>query len=311
MLCFSPPVLRALQSGNPIVALESTIISHGMPYPSNLETALRVEAIIRQHGAEPATIAIIGGLPCIGLTSDQMEHISKKGHEVAKVSRRDLAWAVANKEDGATTVSGTMILAHKAGIRVFVTGGIGGVHRGGEDSLDISADLTELGRTPLCVVCAGIKSILDIGRTLEVLETQGVGVCGYQTDQVPAFFTPRSGFSAPMRAEDPMQVARMLVAADSLGVTSGLVLAVPIPPDQAADGELVEAATIQALKEAEARGVKGSQVTPFVLERVSSISGGKSLESNIKLILNNSKVGARVAVAYAELSKRKGGASKL
>ena len=300
-LSFSPSVLQALINGSPVVALESTIISHGMPYPDNFKTARRVEETIRSHGAEPATIAIIAGRPTIGLTESQMELIAKKGHGVAKVSRRDLAWAIANQLDGATTVSGTMMLAHMAGIKVFVTGGIGGVHRGGEVSMDVSADLTELGRTPVCVVCAGIKSILDIQRTLEVLETQGVGICGYQTDEVPAFFTPRSGFKAPMRAEDPAQVARTLAAGEVLGVTSGFVLAVPIPPDQAADGELVESATAKALQEAEARGVKGSQVTPFVLERVSSITGGKSLTANINLILNNAKVGARVAVEYASL----------
>lgn len=303
-LSFSPKVLDALNNGRPVVALESTIIAHGMPYPDNLLTAKRVEETIRTHGAEPATIAIINGQPLIGLTEAQMELIAKKGHDVAKVSRRDLAWAIANKMDGATTVSGTMMLAHMAKIKVFVTGGIGGVHRGGEISMDVSADLTELGRTPVCVVCAGIKSILDIGRTLEVLETQGVGVCCYKTDEVPAFFTAHSGFKATMRADNPNQVARTIDAADKLGVASGFVLCVPIPTDQAADGELVESATSQALREAEARGVKGSQVTPFVLERVSAISGGRSLAANIKLILNTALVGAQVPVEHASLQRR-------
>jgi len=284
-----------------VVALESTIISHGMPYPQNLQTALEVEEVVRAGGAVPATIAIIAGQPCIGLDRAQLEHIAKSGTKVAKVSRRDMAHIMALKGDGATTVSATMLLAAAAGIRVFVTGGIGGVHRGGEVTWDVSADLTELGRTPVMVVCAGAKSVLDIPRTLEYLETQGVAVAAYGTAEFPAFFTPRSGCAAPSRVDTPQQAAAMIAASQSLGLASGMVLAVPIPAGDAAEGAEVESAIKQALREADAKGIAGNKVTPFLLERIRDLTGGKSLASNIKLVKNNARVGAAVAAEYAAL----------
>ncbi|KAL6753496.1 pseudouridine-5'-phosphate glycosidase [Haematococcus lacustris] len=302
MLRLSSEVLEALRKGTPVVALESTIISHGMPFPQNLHTALEVEAVVRAGGAVPATIAVIAGVPCVGLSREQLEHIARKGPEVSKVSRRDLPVVLAKQLDGATTVSATMLLAAAAGIRVFVTGGIGGVHRGGESSLDISADLTELGRTPVAVVCAGVKSVLDIPRTLEVLETQGVCVAAYQVDEFPAFFTPHSGCKAPCRVDSPAEAARLLHSSMALGLGGGLLLAVPIPLQHAAEGQQVEAAIQQALTEADERHVTGSQITPFLLERIRDLTGGRSLDANIKLVKNNAAVGAAVAVQLSNLT---------
>lgn len=300
-LVVSAEVAAALAAGRPVVALESTIISHGMPYPQNLETARQVEAVVRAHGATPATIAVLGGTPHVGLTAPQLESLARAGTVVRKVSRRDLPLVMALGLDGATTVSATMLLAARAGIAVFVTGGIGGVHRGGESTMDVSADLTELGRTAVAVVCAGAKSVLDIPRTLEFLETQGVCVAAYGADEFPAFFTRHSGCAAPARVDTPEQAAAMLAASQRLALGSGMVLAVPIPEEHAAAGAHVEQAISQALQEAEQRGVRGNEVTPFLLQRIQELTGGKSLEANIALVKNNAAVGARVAAALAAL----------
>ncbi|KAL4459061.1 hypothetical protein ABPG75_013926 [Micractinium tetrahymenae] len=300
-LVVAAEVAAALAAGRPVVALESTIISHGMPFPQNLETARQVEAVVRAHGATPATIAVLGGVPHVGLTPSQLESLARAGKAVRKVSRRDLPLVMALGLDGATTVSATMLLAARAGIAVFVTGGIGGVHRGGEATMDISADLTELGRTPVAVVCAGAKSVLDIPRTLEFLETQGVCVAAYGADEFPAFFTRCSGCRAPARVDTPAQAAAMIAASQKLALGGGMVLAVPIPDEQAAAGAAVERAISQALQEAEQRGVKGSEVTPFLLQRIQELTGGRSLEANIALVKNNAAVGARVAAALAAL----------
>lgn len=272
-----------------------------MPYPQNLRTALEVEEVIRANGATPATIAILKGIPHVGLTLPQLEHIAKAGHEIRKVSRRDLPYIMSCQLDGATTVSATMLLAARAGIDVFVTGGIGGVHRDGERTLDISADLTELGKTPVAVICAGAKSILDIPRTLEYLETQGVLVAAYRTTTFPAFFTPDSGCTAPCRFDSPEEVARAIVASKKLQLSSGLIVGVPIPQEASAVGEEVEKATVRALQEAKAAEVQGNAVTPFLLRRITELTGGKSLEANIALVKNNARLGALIAVALTTL----------
>eukprot|EP00887_Chlorella_sp_A99_P006732 scaffold3.g6732.t1 len=307
----SDEVAAALDTERPVVALESTIISHGMPFPQNLETAQQVEAVVRAHGAVPATIAILGGVPHVGLTPAQLERLARAGPAVRKASRRDLPAVMALGLDGATTVSATMLLAARAGIAVFVTGGIGGVHRGGEATMDVSADLTELGRTAVAVVCAGAKSVLDIPRTLEYLETQarrwGVCVAAYGADEFPAFFTRHSGCRAPCRADTPEQAAAMVDAALRLRLGSGLVLGVPIPEQHATTGREVEAAISTALAEAEAKGVKGNDVTPFLLQRIRELTGGRSLEANIALVKNNAAVGARVAAELSSLRRQRGG----
>jgi len=288
------------------VALESTIISHGMPYPQNVQTAREVEDILRSQGVTPATIGILGGKVHIGMTSEQLETLGKLGLECRKVSRRDLAAAVAAGQNGATTVSATMLLAHSAGIPVFVTGGIGGVHRGAEDTWDVSADLTELGRTPVCVVCAGAKSILDLPKTLEYLETQGVCVAGYRTDDFPAFFTPHSGLPLACRVDSPEAMAELLHSQRCLGITSGTVMAVPVPEKLAAEASTTEEATKKALAEARSQGVGGSEVTPFLLKRINELTGGESLRANIALVKNNVAVGAAVARALAALRRSRG-----
>ncbi|GLC41513.1 hypothetical protein PLESTB_001003000 [Pleodorina starrii] len=303
-LRISPEVQAALADGQPVIALESTIITHGMPWPDNLSTALEVEDVVRASGAVPATIAIISGVPHIGMQREQLEYIARKGTAVQKVSRRDLPVVMAKQLDGATTVSATSALAALAGIPVFVTGGIGGVHRGGEVTMDISADLTELGRTPIAVVCAGAKSILDIPRTLEVLETWGVAVASYGTDEFPAFFTPHSGCRSPARVDSPAEAAAMLGSVQRLGLGSGMLVAVPIPADQAAEGEEVEGAIRTALREADSKGIRGNEVTPFLLERVRELTGGRSLEANIKLVKNNARVGSAIAREYAAQLRR-------
>jgi len=294
-MIISKEVSDALARGLPVVALESTIISHGMPYPQNLQTAMEVEQVVRSAGAVPATIAILSGIPHIGLTPSQLEHLARKGTAVTKVSRRDLPWVIARELDGSATVSATSLLAHRAGIRVFVTGGIGGVHRGGESSMDISADLTELARTPILVVCAGVKSVLDIPRTLEALETYGVAVAAYGTDEFPAFFSRHSGCRAPSRVDSAEQVAKAVTAGENLALGSGMLLAVPVPMEYAAEGEEIQAAILQALGECESKGITGSEITPFLLERIRNLTGGKSLAANIHLIKNNARVGAEVA----------------
>ena len=294
-LDISPEVKAALDEGRPVVALESTIISHGMPYPKNVETALRVEQTIRDNGAVPATIAVIGGRLKAGLSRGEIEHLGKAGRAVAKASRRDLPALVARGADGATTVTTTMIIAHMAGIRIFATGGIGGVHRGAETTMDISADLEELAQTPVMVVCAGAKSILDLGLTLEYLETKGVPVIGYGTDELPAFYTRKSGFSVDYRADSPEELAAMFRAQRDLGYRGGMLVTNPIPEQYAMDKEVIDAAIAQALRECGEKGVHGKETTPFLLARVVELTGGESLESNIRLVLNNAALAARTA----------------
>ncbi len=296
----NPEVAAAIAAGKPVVALESTIISHGMPYPQNVETALAVEQIIRDNGAVPATIAIIGGRLKAGLTAQEIEYFGKKGQAIAKASRRDLAVLCARGEDGATTVTTTMMIAHMAGIRIFATGGIGGVHRGAETTMDISADLEELAQTPVMVVCAGAKSILDLGLTLEYLETKGVPVIGYGTKELPAFYTRRSGFGVDYRIDTPEELAAVFKASSEMGLKGGMLVCNPIPEEYAMSKEVIDAAIAQAVAESREQGIKGKQTTPFLLARVAELTGGDSLASNIKLVFNNAAVAARTAVAYCE-----------
>ena len=294
-LDISPEVKEALAAGKPVVALESTIISHGMPYPQNVETALNVERIIRENGAVPATIAIIKGRLKAGLTKDEIEYLGRKGYDVTKASRRDLPVLVARGEDGATTVATTMIIAAMAGIRVFATGGIGGVHRGAEVTMDISADLEELAQTPVMVICAGAKSILDLGLTLEYLETKGVPVIGYGTDELPAFYTRKSGFGVDYRLDTPDEVAAAFRAKLEMGLKGGMLVTNPIPEEYSMDPDVINKAIDEAVAEANARGIKGKQTTPFLLARIKDITGGDSLDSNIRLVYNNAQLAARVA----------------
>ncbi|WP_052890940.1 pseudouridine-5'-phosphate glycosidase [Thermogemmatispora carboxidivorans] len=295
-LLLAPTVRDALTEGRPLVALESTVIAHGLPYPTNVETALAMEEAIREEGAVPATIAIGGGRIMVGLEARALEELAT-AEQVLKVSRRDLAVALASQRLGATTVSGTMLCAHLAGIRFFATGGIGGVHRGGESTLDISADLMELSRTPVLVVCAGAKAILDLPRTLEYLETQGVPVLGWQTDEFPAFYTPRSGLRLQQRVDDEAQVAAIARTHWDCGL-AGLLVCSPVPAEAALPAEQMEAAIASALSEAEARGIHGSSLTPFLLRQVAETTGGSSIEANRALLINNARVAARIARAY-------------
>ena len=294
-LDISPEVKAALDEGRPVVALESTIISHGMPYPKNVETALLVEKTIRDNGATPATIAVIGGRLKAGLSHEEIEYLGKTGRGVAKASRRDLPALAARKADGATTVATTMIIAHMAGINIFATGGIGGVHRGAEVTMDISADLEELAQTPVMVVCAGAKSILDLGLTLEYLETKGVPVVGYGTEELPAFYTRESGFGVDYRVDSPEELAAMFRAQRELGYKGGMLVTNPIPAEYAMDKKTIDAAIEQALADARAQGIHGKETTPFLLARVVELTGGDSLESNIRLVLNNAAVAAQTA----------------
>ena len=294
-LDIAPEVSAALAAGRPVVALESTIISHGMPYPQNVETALRVEAAIRECGAVPATIAILGGRLKAGLSADEIEHLGRSGRAVAKASRRDLALLVARKADGACTVTTTMLIAHMAGIKVFATGGIGGVHRGATESFDISADLEELSRTPVMVICAGPKAILDLGLTLEYLETKGVPVVGYGTDELPAFYTRRSGFAVDYRVDTPEELAAAFRTQLELGL-GGMLVTNPIPEMYAMDPAVIDKAIAQALTEASAQGIHGKEVTPFLLARISQLTGGDSLASNIQLAYHNARTAAQIAV---------------
>ncbi|MGI6688267.1 MAG: pseudouridine-5'-phosphate glycosidase [Christensenellales bacterium] len=294
-LSLSPAVKKALEEGKPIIALESTIISHGMPYPQNVETALMCEQIARENGAEPATIAVIGGKLCAGLTEEQIEYLGKTGLAVKKASRRDLPLLVARKQDGATTVAATMIIAAMAGINVFATGGVGGVHRGAETTMDISADLEELAMTPVAVVCAGAKSILDLGLTLEYLETKGVPVIGYQTDELPAFYTSKSGFAVNDRADSPEDIAAMIRAQRDMNYPGGMLIANPIPDEYAMPEDIINGAIQQALHEADRDGISGKEVTPYLLSRVVALTGGDSLKSNIQLVFNNVKLAAQIA----------------
>ena len=297
----NPEVAQALAEGKPVVALESTIISHGMPYPQNVETALNVERIIRENGAVPATIAIIGGRLKAGLTAEEIEYFGKKGLGITKASRRDLAVLCARGEDGATTVTTTMIIAHMAGIKIFATGGIGGVHRGAETTMDISADLEELGQTPVMVVCAGAKSILDLGLTLEYLETKGVPVIGFGTKELPAFYTRQSGFQVDYRIDTVEELAAAFKAQNELGMKGGMLVTNPIPEEYAMPLETINAAIDQAIAEAEEKGIKGKETTPFLLARVAELTGGNSLASNIRLVYNNAKIAAQTAAVYATL----------
>ena len=297
----NPEVAAAIAAGKPVVALESTIISHGMPYPQNVETALNVEKIIRENGAVPATIAIIGGRLKAGLTAEEIEYFGKKGRAIHKASRRDLAVLCAQGEDGATTVTTTMMIAHMAGIRFFATGGIGGVHRGAETTMDISADLEELARTPVMVVCAGAKSILDLGLTLEYLETKGVPVLGYQTEELPAFYTRSSGFGVDYRMDTPAQLAAAFKAQNDMELGGGMLVTNPIPQEFSMPKDVIDAAIDQAIAECNAKGIKGKETTPFLLARVAEITGGDSLASNIRLVYNNAMLTAQTAVEYAKL----------
>ncbi|MFS2019900.1 pseudouridine-5'-phosphate glycosidase [Massilia sp. CT11-108] len=295
-LQFSPEVQAARAAGKPVVALESTIISHGMPYPQNVQTAREVEQVIRDAGAVPATIALIDGRICVGLADDQLEQLGN-AQDALKVSRRDLAYVLAEKKLGATTVAATMICAALAGIEVFVTGGIGGVHRGAATSFDISADLQELARTNVAVVCAGVKSILDIGLTLEYLETHGVPVVSVGQPGFPAFFTRESGFNADFQLDTPEQQARFIRTKWQLGLTGGVVVSNPVPTESAMKNDEIGGIIAQALREADTQGVKGKAVTPFLLARIKDLTGGRSLATNIALVKHNALVGARLAVA--------------
>ena len=297
----APEVKKAIEEGKPVVALESTIISHGMPYPKNVETALNVEKVIRDNGAIPATIAIIGGRLKAGLSKEEIEYLGKTGQKVTKVSRRDLPVIVSKKMDGATTVATTMIIAAMAGIKVFATGGIGGVHRGAETTMDISADLEELAQTPVLVVCAGAKAILDLGLTLEYLETKGVPVIGYGTEELPAFYTRKSGFKVDYRLDTPAEVAAAFVAKKELGMAGGMLLTNPIPEQYAMDDKVINDAIDQAIEESVEQGIKGKATTPFLLARVVELTGGDSLESNIQLVYNNAKVAAQTAVEISKM----------
>ncbi len=294
-LSISPEVQQALQAGRPVVALESTIISHGMPYPQNVETAMRVEQTIRDYGAVPATIAIIGGRLTAGCTPQQIEHLGRKGTDVTKASRRDLPVLVAEREDGATTVATTMIIAAMAGIRVFATGGIGGVHRGAETTMDISADLEELAQTPVMVVCAGPKAILDLRLTLEYLETKGVPVIGYGTDEMPAFYTRHSGHPVDYRLDTPQQLAQAFGAKLGMGLKGGMLVTNPIPEEYSMPADVINRAIDEALVEANRLGIRGKEITPYLLDKIQQLTGGDSLAANIQLVLNNARLAARTA----------------
>lgn len=300
LLRFSPEVRQALIDHRPIVALESTIISHGMPYPQNVKMANNVESIIRREGAVPATIAILDGEIRIGLESKDLEYLAQ-AKDVVKVSRRDLASVVASKKTGATTVAATMICAHLAGIEFFVTGGIGGIHRGYEETLDVSADLEELGMTEVTVICAGAKSILDLPRTMEYLETKGVPVIGYQTDELPAFFTRSSGIKLEMRMDSPVEIAQFLATKKLLGLKGGVLIANPIPQEHQLDRDFINEVIDSSIQEAQTKGITGKAVTPFLLGNIVSRTEGKSLNANLELVYNNAKVGAQLAVAANQL----------
>ena len=300
-LDIAPEVQKALDEGRPVVALESTIISHGMPYPQNVETALNVEKILRQGGAVPATIAIIGGRLKAGLTAEEIDYLGRTGAGVTKASRRDLPVLVAKKMDGATTVTTTMMIAHMAGIQIFATGGIGGVHRGAETTMDISADLEELANTPVMVVCAGAKSILDLGLTLEYLETHGVPVLGYGTKELPAFYTRRSGFEVDYRVDSPEELAKIFQVQRDLGMKGGVLVTNPIPAEYAMDFDVINKAIDEAIADSVKEGIHGKATTPYLLAKVKDLTGGDSLASNIQLVYNNARLAARTACAYCAL----------
>jgi pseudouridylate synthase len=300
-LVLSEEVAAAKADGRAVVALESTILAHGLPWPDNLETGHALEAAIREEGAVPATIAVLDGAFRVGLSASELERVAGEP-DLPKLSRRDLALTLARGGSGATTVAATMIGAHLSGIRVFATGGIGGVHRGAEKSFDVSADLEELARTPVAVVCAGAKAILDLPKTLEVLETKGVPVVGYGTDELPAFYSRSSGLRLPLRVDDPREAAALLAMQARLGFPGGAVIAVPIPREAELPAAEIDAAIGQALAAAQAEGIAGKAVTPFLLDRLVRITAGRSLRANVALVLNNARVAARIALALAEMS---------
>ena len=299
----APEVQAALDAGKPVVALESTIISHGMPYPQNVETALNVEKIIRENGAVPATIAVIGGRLKAGLSKDEIDYLGKTGTKVAKASRRDLPVLVAEGRDGATTVTTTMIIAHMAGIKIFATGGIGGVHRGAQQTFDISADLEELAHTPVMVVCAGAKSILDLGLTLEYLETHGVPVIGYGTEELPAFYTRKSGFKVDYRIDSPAELAKAFHVKREIGLEGGMLVTNPLPEEYSMDHEVINKAIDEAVEEAKKLGIHGKETTPFLLAKIKDLTGGDSLASNIQLVYNNARLAAKTAAELCALEK--------
>jgi pseudouridine-5'-phosphate glycosidase len=297
-LSFSKEVTEAMKANKPIVALESTIISHGMPYPQNVEMANTVEQIIREEGAVPATIAIMDGKIKIGLEPEDLELLAKTGQDVLKVSRRDLATCLSLKKIGATTVAATMICAEMAGIRFFVTGGIGGVHRGFEEDMDVSADLDEMAQTRVTVICAGAKSILDLPRTLEYLETKGVPVIGYQTDELPAFFTRTSGYKLEQRMDTPEEIAHFVYTKDLLNLKGGELITNPIPKEYELDRAYIDGIIAASVQEAKEKGISGKRATPFLLGNIVKRSEGKSLAANIQLVYNNARIGARIAKSY-------------
>ncbi|MCR5808950.1 MAG: pseudouridine-5'-phosphate glycosidase [Clostridiales bacterium] len=299
-ILYSKEVAEAIENGRPVIALESTIISHGMPYPQNVETAKECERIAREEGAVPATCAILGGKLCVGLDPEQLEYLGKAGSKVTKASRRDIAVIAARGGDGALTVAGTMILAHMAGIKVFATGGIGGVHRGATETMDISADLEELGRTSVAVVCAGAKSILDIGLTLEYLETKGVPVIGFGTNEMPAFYTRSSGFNTDYRMDSPEEIAKALDAKLRLGIKGGTLIVNPVPEEYSMDKSRIDAVIEAAVKKANDLGVKGKNITPFLLAEIKDVTGGESLDTNIALVYNNVRLAASIAGAMKQ-----------
>lgn len=296
-LVIADEVATALAAGTPVVALESTIISHGMPYPQNVETALDVERTVRDGGAVPATIAILDGRLRVGLTPDEIDRVGAIDGHVSKVSRRDLGLVVARRGNGATTVAATMIIAAMAGVRVFATGGIGGVHRGAGATFDVSADLQELARTDVTVVCAGVKSILDVPATLEVLETLGVPVVGLGTDVLPAFYTRDSDVAVPFRCDTVTEIAEVIAARTRLGLGGGMVIANPIPVEASMPRDVIDAAINRALADADAAGVRGKEITPFLLARVAELTGDASLTANIALVHDNARVAAELATA--------------
>lgn len=294
----SKEVEEALSKGKPLVALESTIISHGMPYPRNVDTAKNCERIVREYGSVPATIAILNGRLKVGLTEEELEYLGKTGTDIVKTSRRDIAFNVANKIDGATTVSATMFIASLSGIKVFATGGIGGVHRGAETSFDISADLEELAKTNVAVVCAGIKSILNIELTLEHLETKGVPVIGYQTKILPAFYSRESDFNVNFKVDTPQEIAHILKIKFELGLNGGMLIANPIPKKFSMESEIIDKAIDEAIIEMDKLGIKGKEQTPFLLGKIIELTEGKSLESNIALVYNNCKLASKISTSY-------------
>ena len=298
----APEVEKALRDGRPVVALESTIICHGMPHPKNVETALRVEQIVRDNAATPATVAILKGRLKVGLSNQEINYLAVKGQQVIKSSRRDIPFIVATNDDGATTVAATMIIAAMAGIRIFATGGIGGVHRGVEQTMDVSADLEELAQTNIAVVCDGVKSVLDIGRTLEYLESKGVPVIGFGADNLPAFYTRDSGFKVDCRIDSPQEVAAVMRAKWDMHIDGGMLIANPVPEKYALDSKEMDAVIEDAIGEMNRQGIVGKDTTPFLLSRIAERTGGRSLETNIQLVFNNAKLAAEIAAAFTGLS---------